>query len=291
METNRLRQFKTVVDSAGLLKASEVLAISPGGLSKSIRTLESELGYQLFVQKGRGLELTAAGRILYDRIPSALKAIDDLTQLKLGDNSLVNPLRLVSFEVFSTYFLARTVSEQWPSLPLEVRDATPGQMEALVAEGRSELGVTYLPIPHSGVEFVKVGRVRMGVFAHRRLVKGKAVEELPFVVPAIPLSGTPSGVQGLDGWPEHLFERRIKYRVDMMESALQLARQGLAAAFVPVFVIAMANEQASAEFQLLEVDLPAKMRTVHRDIFVIQRRGQEENKIIRSLARALRALD
>ena len=62
METIRLRHFKAIVDTGGLMKASEVLGITGGGLSKSIKSLEEELGFKLFQQQGRGLELTEIGQ-------------------------------------------------------------------------------------------------------------------------------------------------------------------------------------------------------------------------------------
>ena len=75
METNRLIHFKTVVDAGGLMKASELLGITGGGLSKSIKALEEELGFKLFSQNGRNLELTELGTIFYQKLPEAQKSI------------------------------------------------------------------------------------------------------------------------------------------------------------------------------------------------------------------------
>lgn len=57
--------------------------------------------------------------------------------------------------------------------------------------------------------------------------------DLSFVVPIHPAEGTPSKVIGPDGWPDHLIERQIKYRVTMMESAMELCREGHAVAYLP----------------------------------------------------------
>lgn len=291
VETERLRQFKTVVDAGGLVKAGELLGISAGGLSKSIKTLEAELGYDLFQTKGRGLELTAAGKKLYDRLPGVLKAVEDLVSLSDGSTAYAEPLRLVSFEVFTTYFLSQITDLFSTERPLDVREAIPGMMESLIAEGHGDLGITYLPVPHAGLDFTKVGRIRMGIFGLKGFLKGKAVRDLPFAVPIAPIQGTPSGVQGLDGWPEHLFPRRVVARVEMMETAMQIVRQGKAAAFLPEFVARFANEQGLEKFHLSEAPLPAEVKDVHRDVFLIQRRGFAETKLIREVAKALRRLE
>ena len=288
METIRLKQFKAVVESGGLLKASDLLGISGGGLSKSMRTLEAELGHKLFVQKGRGLELTEAGQLLYQRMPELLRTLDSLIDLK----SLVQPsvLRLVSFEVFTTYFLADVVAHSMRDRTVEIREAIPGKMESLIAEGQSDLGITYLPIPQSGVEFVKAGKIRMGIYGLKGGWKGKSLKEIPFVVPIVPLEGTPSGVQGLDGWPEHIVERRIRYRVEMMETAIQLCQQGVAVSFLPEFIARAVNHSAIPELHLAELALPAGIKPVYRDVFLIHRRGRDETKIMRELAKAIRNL-
>ncbi len=289
METIRLKQFKTVVESGGLLKASELLGISGGGLSKSMRTLEDELGHKLFVQKGRGLELTEAGQRLYERVPEILKTFDSLIDLKgIAHQSA---LRLVSFEVFTTYFLSAVVAKSMRDRPVEIREAIPGQMETLISEGHSDLGITYLPIPQAGVEFLKSGKIRMGIYGLKGAWKGTPIKEIPFVVPITPLQGSPSGVRGLDGWPEHLFERNIQYRVEMMETAIQLCQRGAAVSFLPEFIARSVNHSAVPNLHLSELALPAEIKPVHRDVFLIHRRGGDETKIMRELAKAIRNLE
>ena len=55
METNRLRQFCTVVETGSFRKAADILGISHSGLFKSIKTLEEEVGFVLFLPSGRGI--------------------------------------------------------------------------------------------------------------------------------------------------------------------------------------------------------------------------------------------
>lgn len=291
METIRLRQFKVIVDAGGLLKASELLGITGGGLSKSMKALEAELGFALFAQKGRGLELTPSGRRLYSQIPTLLKAVEDILQLKEPTPAESKPIRLVSFEVFTTYFLGSIAGQTFKDRVVEVREAIPGQMEAAVAAGHSDLGITYLPIPHADVEFLRVGHIQMGIFGLKDFSKETDLSQIPFVVPVAPIQGTPSGVQGLDGWPEHLFPRKIAFRVEMMETALQICRRGLAVAFLPEFVVKLANQQVMDKFKLAELALPTGVSTVSRPVYLIHRKGLKETQELRHLAKALRALD
>lgn len=292
METLRLRHFKTVVEAGGLMKANELLGITGGGLSKSIKALEEELGLELFQQKGRGLELTEIGEEFYRRIPAALKVIDDLVELKEIKKEKEQVIKFASFEVFTTYFLGEFISDYLSSEIVEVREAIPGKMEQLVANGSSDFGITYEPIPCKGIEFLKVSKIKMGIYTNSKSQLHKSdVMQIPFVVPIAPLQGAPSGVKGLDGWPDHLFERNIQFRVEMMETALQLTRKGVAASFIPNFVADAFNSQGLNSGNLLsEVKLPKGLKNIVRDVFIIKRKNSEEGSITKKLAKVLRQI-
>lgn len=58
--------FAVVVEQVSLNKASQLLNISQPALSRKIMKLEEELGVELFIRKGKRLELTKAGQICYD---------------------------------------------------------------------------------------------------------------------------------------------------------------------------------------------------------------------------------
>lgn len=292
METNRLRHFKTVVEVGGLMKASQVLGISGGGLSKSIKALEEEIGITLFLQRGRGLELTEIGAELYRKLPQALKAIDDLLELKETESTSLKTIKFVSFEVFTTYFLADFISEHLLSYEVEVREAIPGEMEKEISEGHSNIGITYEPIPFKGIDFLQVGKIKMSIYSSvSSQLNQTNIEDIPFVVPISPLNQTPSGVKGLDGWPEHLKERKSPFRVEMMETALQLAHRGVAAAFLPKFVVEAFNRQGiSKAHQLVELGQVTGFKPIYRDVFIIQRKSSIETPLVKKLAKSLRKI-
>jgi DNA-binding transcriptional LysR family regulator len=291
METDRLIQFKTIVDTGGLMKASELLGISGGGLSKSIKSLEDEVGYKLFSQKGRGLEVTELGIAFYKMIPNLLKALDELKSLRPSGTHVSKTIKFATFEVFSTYFLADFISEHIPNEDIHIQEAIPGEMEKLISEGICDIGITYNPIPYKGIEFIKVSTLKGGVYALKgtKFLK-QEISELPFAVPVAPLNSTPSGVKGLDGWPDHLIERKTTYKVEMMQTALELVSQGCAVAFLPDFIIQFYNRHRLESKKLIKVKLPSSIKDIKRNVYIIQRKGTEETIIIKKLAKALRQI-
>ncbi len=76
MELRQLEYFKTVGDLKSLCKAAQLLYISQPALSKSISSLEKELGVQLFERRNRKMILTLYGEIFYHRIRRVLNELD-----------------------------------------------------------------------------------------------------------------------------------------------------------------------------------------------------------------------
>src|SRR4051812_12188316 len=98
METHRLKQFCTVVETGNLRKAATLLGISHSGLFKSLKTLEQELGFALFFPSGRGIVVSDEGMRLYERTGAFFQGLDQL--LGKASTKDLNRVRVGSFEVF-----------------------------------------------------------------------------------------------------------------------------------------------------------------------------------------------
>jgi DNA-binding transcriptional LysR family regulator len=238
--------------------------------------------------EGRGLRLTPAGHAFKQHTAPLLEQWLSIgTKLKGAQNP--TPKRIGSFEVFTTYFLGHLMKFQ--SLEgLEIHELEPGKMESAIADEVVDLGVTYVPIPKSGVEFIEASRIKMATFGSAQAFRGETFSDLPFVIPLLPAEGTPSKVVGLDGWPDHRYPRRVKYRVTMMESAMELCRRGHAVAYLPEFVASLYNEIARPEFRLTELDCPIPKKDRLQSVYLIRKQGAEESPLERQIAKALRAL-
>ncbi len=78
MDIQKLRAFMCVAKYQSFTKAAVELFISQPALSKKISDFEKELGTTLFIRDNRVVELTAAGKLLYNEAPVLLKYGDDL---------------------------------------------------------------------------------------------------------------------------------------------------------------------------------------------------------------------
>lgn len=95
MEIDDLLWFKRVAERGSVRRAASELGVSQPALSKAIRRLEISFGLKLFERTARGVLLTVAGRLIYQRAVQIsdwnlnLKA--DVTSLKSANSG---PLRV-----------------------------------------------------------------------------------------------------------------------------------------------------------------------------------------------------
>lgn len=287
METNRLRQFYAIYQTGNLRKAAELVGISHSGLSKSMTSLEAEIDATLFVQSGRGISFTDRGHELAQMIPDFLESLEQIVSPKTGSHRQM--LKIGTFEVFSTYF-AKKLGPLFNEYDLDFHELVPGKMESALLRREIDLAITYEPIPLPGVEHLKVAEIEMAAYVLKDAFKGQSILEIPFAAPLIPVEGAPTGIKGLDSWPDHKIKREIRFRVDLMETAISLARSGHCAVFIPTFVARMHNELVKEEYQLVKKSLPSGMKPIKRKVYVIKRESTLEDAKLKKLAKYLREI-
>lgn len=291
MNLRRLEFFHVLAQMGNVRKASEMLNISPPALSKSMKVLEQELEIKLWQRDGRRILLTDAGKRLLKRTPLLMDELRNLRDNIHSTPQLTTNVRIATFEVFSTYFLSFLNRLKWDTHNLEMHEVLPGELEKYVAQGDVDYGITYMPIPHPDLDFLKVTSIEMGVFLRKGSFVGVPQQELPFVVPIVPLGGAPTRVRGLDGWPEDAFRRHVRHQVTLMESALELCRQGRVAGYFPIFIVDEHNQRVRDQYKLERRRSVAPCRIRHADVFLVKRKSDDETEIAKQLAKALRTLN
>ncbi len=76
MELRHFRYFIAVAEEGHITRAAERLGMQQPPLSRQIKDIEREVGVQLFRRKARGVELTDAGRALFDDAHAILANVD-----------------------------------------------------------------------------------------------------------------------------------------------------------------------------------------------------------------------
>ncbi|HUP57765.1 MAG TPA: LysR family transcriptional regulator [Bdellovibrionota bacterium] len=290
MDIDRLRYFSLIAETGSIRRAAEYLRLSPPALSKALKLLEAEVGTPLVVHSGRGILITDHGKLLASKARKLLTELDALRELTpspaaQGDK----PVRIGSFEVFTTYFLGALVERHLNDRPIEIHELVPGHLERALLDRQIDVGITYIPLPSGELEQIKLTQIEMGIFARKGRFAGEDIHRIPFVVPALPIGGTPDRVRGSDGWPEAAFPRTVRFQVTLMESAIELCRVGEAAAYLPRFVARLHNERMKSEHQLSEIPFPEDTpRGAAQWVYLMKRKADVEDATFRKLAKAVR---
>jgi len=72
MNLRQLQHFVAVFEQKNLSKAAEAIPLSQPALTRSVKTLEDQIGVELFLRHARGATPTAAGERLYHHAKSIL---------------------------------------------------------------------------------------------------------------------------------------------------------------------------------------------------------------------------
>ncbi len=109
-----LYSFVAVAETGSMTEAARQLNVSHSAVSQSIKTLESQLGKELFKRVGRNVVLNAVGKKYYRQVAPALETIVNATQSLLSTppsqritinmvNSLAMHWWIPNMQSFSTY--------------------------------------------------------------------------------------------------------------------------------------------------------------------------------------------
>ena len=118
MNWNQLQYIVTIADEKSITKAAEKLYMSQPSLSLSLRSLETELGIELFERKHGALSLTYAGSLFYEWAVFTLHSRQQLNS-KLNDIS-ANSRQLIQIGISphrSAIMLPRIFKEFYSKFP------------------------------------------------------------------------------------------------------------------------------------------------------------------------------
>lgn len=127
METRKLEHLIELANAGSFSRAAINLHLTQSALSKSIQSLEAELGVQLVERFGRRCAITTAGALLVDRASKLLPEIENLLSDVKGRPDYAGLLR-VGFGAgpgacMSADFIAHVLQE-YPSVRLLLRRGT-----------------------------------------------------------------------------------------------------------------------------------------------------------------------
>lgn len=244
-----LAAFRASARSQNLRAAAEELNLTHGAVSQQIRTLEEQLGFELFHRRGRRIVLNPAGEALLQSVERAWQHLEEgLHAAAAASGNSEQRLRITTLPSFAQHWLMPRIGrwrDKHPDIALEL-DASQRvvdlQREGFHAAVRQGKG------PWAGLESEQLSEspfIAVGAPATARRLMGTPPEALA----EEPLLGD------ADTWGEWFAAHGLKRRVVTVASfndaglMLQAAEQGLGIALARELLAA----DALAENRLMRV--------------------------------------
>lgn len=145
MKNHQIRAFTQVAESGSIRAAARALFLSQSALTKSLRELEEDVGAELLVRSYKGIEFTAAGKILLSHARLSLSVLDkareeiQLIRGGSGARVAVAASPLIAIEALPRIWKA--FEQQAPNARLALSEGFLSSLVPALLEGRLDFAV------------------------------------------------------------------------------------------------------------------------------------------------------
>lgn len=157
MELRQLEYFREIASTGSINEAARHLNMSQPPLSYQIRQLETELNVKLFDRTSKGVTLTEAGKVLYDRSGNLLEYARS-TELEVSKTGKKRILRIgltpTTVDTIMPY-IAR-FSKKNPDVNFEVHDGITYSLYEYLMDGIIDISVARTPLHLDEVSYLEL---------------------------------------------------------------------------------------------------------------------------------------
>src|SRR3954467_9911403 len=147
LDVRRLRLLCDLARLGTIAAVARAAAYTPSAVSQQLSALEREAGVALLERTGRGVTLTAAGRVLAEHAEVVLAALEQTSAaLAALTTGLSGPLRIGAFPTAVRTLLPAALvalAARHPGLELMVTELDPAQVPAALREHRLDVGLLH----------------------------------------------------------------------------------------------------------------------------------------------------
>lgn len=164
MEIRHLSYFRTVAELRSFTKAAVALHTTQPSLSRQMKDLEKELGYQLLQRTSVGVELTRAGEGLYGHLDNVFSPIEQIPEVIRVAAEAKELIRVgVPQGLPHDWFNSRLnkLERNLPHVALSLQEATTDEQRKLLQKG--ELDLALIHVQSRGAETTLVLEQEMGL--------------------------------------------------------------------------------------------------------------------------------
>lgn len=159
MDLRVLTYFLTVAREGTISKAAEVLHLSQPALSKQLKSLEEDLGVQLFERGNRGITLTADGIYLQNRGDEILSLVDSTTTNIQKNNVIGGDIFIGGGETQAIEYVADILNDlisHYPDITIHMYSGNADDVKNKIDMGLLDFGLVIDPVEKQKYEYIRL---------------------------------------------------------------------------------------------------------------------------------------
>jgi DNA-binding transcriptional LysR family regulator len=169
-EIRHLVAFTTVLETGGFTRAAEALNLTQSALSHQIKTLEDQLGVEVFARIGKRTVLTQAGEVLLKHATIVLRELADARQSLLELRDPGRGRLRISAAGYSCYRLLPRILREfkgaYPRVEVSVAADYTGEAVQHLLEGMLDVAILVAPPPVRGLTIEPLATDELFVIVH-----------------------------------------------------------------------------------------------------------------------------
>ena len=161
LDTNLLRAFAAVAETAGMTAAANVLNLTQAAVSQQIKRLEESFGCRLFERDRRGMRLTETGERLFGKAKRLL-ALNDEIWAEMTAPVHEGEVRLgIPYDLVNVYLppVLKHFARAFPKVKIALVCLPSGALVEALASGAVDLTLAEEREPGPGAEVLAVERL------------------------------------------------------------------------------------------------------------------------------------
>ncbi len=163
MHNLTFRQLETIREVAkcgSMVKAAQVLCVTPAALTSRIKSLEEDIGFDLFERFEGRLQLTDAGKEVVAAATRIDNIMSDLLSSLHGRNGLLGGRVRIAFVATAKYFAPRLIAafmRQHPQIDLKISIGNRGLVVSSLRDFEADIALMGRPPDDFGVTSEPIG--------------------------------------------------------------------------------------------------------------------------------------
>jgi LysR family transcriptional regulator, transcriptional activator of the cysJI operon len=245
MQLETLKVFCDLVDGGSFTQSAIRNFITQSAVSQQIRSLESRFNAALLVRRGKTVQPTEAGKVLYERGREILEKFGQLDlELKSLGEEMTGTVRIATIYSVGLYEMSnviKTFLKTYPKVNLHVEYCRANRVYEECQSGQADIGIVTYPKPRKGIRVIPLPADKLTLicspqhpFARRRQIALDKLNGQNFVAFERDIPSR----RALDQiFREHNIEVRTVMELDNIDTIKRSVEIGIGISIVPMFSV------------------------------------------------------